>query len=98
VAAIAWERIPAWRASNLLDFRTGFAHTLRRVDRLQPALLVVCLGSTVGFAASTSGAARTLAPPLRWAASPWPSPPPPCEHAVKLLGRQGGREVAAQGV
>ena len=61
LVAIAWERIPAWRASDLADFRTGFAHTLRRMDRLQPALLVVCLGSTIGFAGSTGGAARTLA-------------------------------------
>lgn len=61
LVAIAWERIPAWRASNLLDFQTGFAHTLRRMDRLQPALLVVCLGSTIGFASSAGGAARTLA-------------------------------------
>ena len=61
LVAIAWERVPAWRASNLLDFRTGFAHTLRRMDRLQPALLGVCLGSTIGFAGSAGGAARTLA-------------------------------------
>jgi hypothetical protein len=61
VVSIAWERAPAWRASDPVAFRTGFAHTLRRVDRLQPALLVVCLGSTVGFASSTGGAARTLA-------------------------------------
>jgi hypothetical protein len=61
VAAIAWERAPAWRASALVDFQAGFAHTLRRVDRLQPALLVACLGATIGFAASTGGAARTLA-------------------------------------
>ena len=61
LVAIAWERIPAWRVSDLADFRTGFAHTLRRMDRLQPALLVVCLGSTIGFASSTGGAARTLA-------------------------------------
>ena len=61
VAVIAWERVPAWRATDLVDFRTGFAHTLRRVDRLQPALLVVCLGSTIGFASSAGGAARTLA-------------------------------------
>lgn len=61
VVLIAWERVPAWRATDLLDFRTGLAHTLRRVDRIQPALLVVCLGSTVGFASSTGGAARTLA-------------------------------------
>ena len=61
VALIAWERVPAWRATDLADFRTGFAHTLRRVDRLQPALLVVCLSSTIAFASSTGGAARTLA-------------------------------------
>jgi hypothetical protein len=61
LVAIAWERIPAWRASDLVDFRTGFAHTLRRMDRLQPALLVVCLGSTIGFASSAGGAARALA-------------------------------------
>jgi Domain of unknown function (DUF1772) len=61
VAVIAWERAPAWRASDLVAFRSGFAHTLRRVDHLQPALLVVCLGSTIGFASSAAGAARTLA-------------------------------------
>src|SRR5262245_63382231 len=61
VVSIAWERVPAWRASDLLDFRTGFARTLRRVDRLQPALLVGCLGSTIGFASSADGAARALA-------------------------------------
>jgi Domain of unknown function (DUF1772) len=61
VGLIAWERIPAWRASDLMAFRTGFAHTLRRVDHLQPALLVVCVGSTIGFASSAGGAARALA-------------------------------------
>jgi hypothetical protein len=60
VALIAWERVPAWRVTDVVDFRTGFAHTLRRVDRLQPALLVVCLSSTIAFASSTGGAARTL--------------------------------------
>jgi hypothetical protein len=38
VMSIAWERVPAWRRTHLPDFRIGFAHTLRRVDRLQPAL------------------------------------------------------------
>jgi hypothetical protein len=61
VSSIAWEPIPAWRATDLSQFRAGFAHTLRRVDRLQPALLVVCVGSTIGFASSAGGAARTLA-------------------------------------
>ena len=61
MVSIAWERVPAWRAADLVGFRTGFEHTLRRVDRLQPALLVLCLGSTIGFAGSAEGAARTLA-------------------------------------
>ncbi len=61
VTSIAWERVPAWRETDLAAFRTAFAHTLRRVDRLQPALLAACLVATVGFASSTSGAARMLA-------------------------------------
>jgi hypothetical protein len=61
VTLIAWERLPAWRTSDPSDFRTGFTYTLRRVDHLQPALLVVCLGSTIGLASSAGGAARTLA-------------------------------------
>jgi hypothetical protein len=35
VAVIAWERIPAWRASDPAAFRTGLAHTLRRVAALR---------------------------------------------------------------
>jgi anthrone oxygenase-like protein len=58
VVSIAWERLPAWRATELEDFRVAFAHTLRRVDRLQPALLVVCLASTIGFALSADDAAQ----------------------------------------
>ncbi len=61
VLPIAWERAPAWRAADSARFRVEFAHTLRRVDRLQPALLLVCLVSSVGFAVSTGGTARALA-------------------------------------
>jgi hypothetical protein len=50
-----------WRGTALPDFRIGFAQTLARVDRLQPALLSICLLSTIGFAVSSAGAARTLA-------------------------------------
>ena len=59
--SIAWERVPVWRETDLPQFRSVFAHTLRRVDRLQPALLAACLASTIGFAASADGLARTLA-------------------------------------
>jgi Domain of unknown function (DUF1772) len=61
VLSIAWERVPVWGEADLRDFRIAFAQTLRRVDRVQPALLVVCLVSTIGFALTASGAARTFA-------------------------------------
>ncbi len=61
VLSIACERIPAWREADPASFRPAFAHTLQRVDRIQPALLVVCLVSTLGFAVSAGGTARTLA-------------------------------------
>jgi hypothetical protein len=59
--SIAWERIPAWRKAAPESFRADFAYTLRRVDRLQPALLAACLLSTVGFAVTAGGTARILA-------------------------------------
>jgi hypothetical protein len=61
VTLIALERVPAWRETDMAQFRSAFAHTLRRVDRLQPALLAACLVSTIGFAISAGGAARILA-------------------------------------
>jgi hypothetical protein len=61
VVSIAWERVPAWQTTTISDFRMGFAHTLRRVDRLQPALLSICLVSTIGYAVTAAGAARSLA-------------------------------------
>jgi hypothetical protein len=60
-ASIAWERLTAWRATDLSDFRVAFGHTLRRVDPLQPALLVASLVSTSGFALNVEGAAQLLA-------------------------------------
>jgi Domain of unknown function (DUF1772) len=61
VVPIAFERAPAWRAADGARFRLEFAYTLQRMDRLQPALLLICLISSVGFAVSASGAARMLA-------------------------------------
>ena len=61
VVPIAWERAPWWRAADNATFRLEFAHTLRRVDQIQPALLVICLITTVGFAVTVSGTVRTLA-------------------------------------
>src|SRR5262245_48899125 len=61
VVWIAWERVPAWRAAELPEFLSAFAHTLRRVDRLQPVLLVIFTVSTVVFALSDNGPSRTPA-------------------------------------
>jgi hypothetical protein len=61
VVAIAWERIPAWREAELAAFRPAFAHTLKRMDRLQPALLLTCFASTIAFAIGAGGMTRTLA-------------------------------------
>jgi hypothetical protein len=61
VVSIAWERVPAWRGASPTEFRATFVHTLRRVDRLQPVLLLVLLASTAGFAVTSEGVARTLA-------------------------------------
>lgn len=61
VFPILWERAPAWRRQDDTTFRSDFAHTLRRVDRLQPALLVGCVVASSGFAVTTMGASRVLA-------------------------------------
>jgi hypothetical protein len=61
IVPVAWERAPAWRAADHATFRAGFAHTLRRMDRLQPALLLACLASAVGFAVTATGTPRALA-------------------------------------
>jgi hypothetical protein len=57
----AWERIPAWRTMSAREFKPDFAHSIRLADRLQPALLVACLASAIGFAASADSPARTVA-------------------------------------
>ncbi len=61
VTFVAWERIPAWRAMDVAEFRRHFGHSIRRADRLQPAVLIAWLLSTIAFAVTTGGAARALA-------------------------------------
>jgi hypothetical protein len=61
VTFVAWERIPAWRAMDLVEFRRHFGHSIRRADRLQPAVLIAWLVSTVAFAITNGGAARAVA-------------------------------------
>src|SRR5918992_2865588 len=61
VAFVAWERIPAWRSMDAAEFQRHFRHSIHKADRLQPALLVVWLASTIGFAVATDGTAGALA-------------------------------------
>ena len=61
IIPITWERAPAWRTADPATFRAEFAYTLRRMDQLQPALLLACLAATIGFAVTAHGTARTLA-------------------------------------
>jgi hypothetical protein len=61
VVPIAWERAPAWPAADHASFQVEFAHTLQRMDRFQPTLLILSLVSSAGFAVSSSGTTRALA-------------------------------------
>ena len=57
-AVIAWERSAAWRVADIATFKSDFAHTLRRVDRLQPILLVASIAFSIAFAIGNTGVAR----------------------------------------
>lgn len=61
VGAIAWERLPAWRVADIATFKSDFGHTIRRVDRLQPILLVASIASGIAFAVRDTGMPRVVA-------------------------------------
>ena len=61
VIPIAWERADAWRELDSETFRNELAYTLRRVDKLQPALLLVTLAASIAFAVAAGGTPRALA-------------------------------------
>src|ERR687896_1944670 len=60
-ATFAWSRMPIWRRMGVQEFIGDFEQTLRRTDKVQPALLVVAIVSAVGFALTADGSARVLA-------------------------------------
>ena len=60
-ASFAWSRAPIWRRMPLSQFVTDFSQTLHWTDKVQPALLVVAILSTVGYALTTDGSARLFA-------------------------------------
>src|SRR3712207_999802 len=60
-ATFAWSRVPIWRRMPVQGFIGDFEETLRRTDKVQPALLVAAIVSTAGFALTVDGSARVLA-------------------------------------
>ena len=60
-ATFAWSRVPIWRRMPVSEFIGDFEETLRRTDKVQPALLVAAIASAVGFALASDGSARVLA-------------------------------------
>jgi hypothetical protein len=60
-ASFAWSRVPIWRRMPVQEFVGDFEKTLRRTDKVQPALLVAAIVSAAGFALTADGSARVLA-------------------------------------
>ncbi len=60
-ATFSWSRVPRWRAMPIADFGEDFGWTLRRTDKVQPALLVVAIASSIGFALVADGSAAVVA-------------------------------------
>jgi hypothetical protein len=58
----AWSRVPIWRRMPAQEFIRDFEETLRRTDKVQPALLVAAIVSAAAFALTADGvSARVLA-------------------------------------
>ena len=60
-ATFAWSRVPIWRRMPVQEFIGDFEQTLRRTDKVQPALLVAAVISAGGVALTADGLARVLA-------------------------------------
>ena len=60
-ATFSWSRVPIWRVMELPPFADDFSATIRRTDKVQPALLVVAILSAVAFAVTADGSATVLA-------------------------------------
>jgi Anthrone oxygenase len=60
-ATFAWSRVPIWRRMPLSEFVSDFEQTIRRTDKVQPALLVAAAVSATGFAVTANGSARLFA-------------------------------------
>jgi hypothetical protein len=61
VVWFAWMRIPAWRTMSSAQAEADFADSIRRADRVQPALLVITLAGAIAFSLNATGSGRVLA-------------------------------------
>jgi hypothetical protein len=59
-ATFAWSRVPIWRRMPVEEFIGDFEQTIRRTDKVQPALLVAAIVSAAAFALTAEGSARVL--------------------------------------
>ena len=60
-AVLSWSRSGPWQSMSLPAFRASFAATIRVADKVQPALLMAALLSSIAFASSAGGASSLLA-------------------------------------
>jgi hypothetical protein len=60
-ATFAWSRVPIWQRMPVQEYIGDFEQTIRRTDKVQPALLVAAIVSAAGFALTADGSARVLA-------------------------------------
>ena len=60
-ASFSWSRVPIWRAMEPESFRDDFSATISRTDKIQPALLVVAIVSTITFAVTVDSSATGFA-------------------------------------
>jgi hypothetical protein len=59
--SFAWSRVGIWRRMPVPEFINDFAQTIHRTDKVQPALLVVAIVASIGFAVTAEASARVLA-------------------------------------
>ena len=60
-ATFAWSRVPIWQRMPVQEYIGDFEQTIRRTDKVQPALLVAAIVSAAGFALTAEGSVRVLA-------------------------------------
>ncbi len=60
-AVLSWSRSGPWQSMSLAAFRASFAATIRVADKVQPALLMAALLSSIAFVSLAGGASSLVA-------------------------------------